>query len=310
MIDAVIQPNKSGFLFVFDRKTGKPVWPIEERPVPQSATPGEHASPTQPFPSRPPAFDRQGVTEADLMDFTPALAAEAKRIAGRYQLAPLFTPPLLYQPGGKIGALSAPGAWGSGNWNTGAFDPDTGIYYAVSMTLPESFVLSKPKKEGATIAYAWADNIPDEPKESIYGIGPEGLPLLKPPYGRITAFDMNKGTKLWMVANGDGPRDHPLLKSLKLPPLGQIGRPVPLLTRSLLFLGESSDALYGKVGVAGPSTFRAYDKKTGGVVWQTALPAGTTGGPVTYAVGGKQRIVVSVGGKAQPGEWIALGIDP
>jgi glucose dehydrogenase len=307
-IDAVIQPNKTGFLFVFDRKTGVPVWPIEERAVPQSTTPGEYTSPTQPFPTKPPAFDRQGITPGDLIDFTPALAAEAKKMADRYALSPIFTPAMLYQPGGKIGALTAPGAWGTGNWNTGAFDPETGMYYAVSMTLPGSFALSKPKKEGATIAYGWADNIPDEPEEGLYGIGPQGLPLLKPPYGRITAYDMNKGDKLWTVANGDGPRDHPALKGLKLPPLGNIGRPVPLLTKSLLFLGESSDALYGKVGVSGPSTFRAYDKKTGAVVWHTSLPAGTTGGPVTYAVDGKQLLVVPVGSKAYPGEWVALGL--
>lgn len=306
-IDAVIQPNKTGNLFVFDRKTGKPVWPIEERPVPQSTVPGEKTSPTQPIPTKPPAFDRQGITEADLIDFTPAIAAEAKKLAARYQLSPLFTPGMLYD-GGKLGALTAPGAWGSGNWNTGAFDPETGRFYAVSMTLPGSFALSKPKKEGATIAYAWAEDLPDEPVEGPYGLGPQGLPLLKPPYGRITAYDMNKGEKLWVVANGDGPRDHPLLKGLKLPPLGTLGRPVPLLTKSLLFLGESSDALYGKAGVPGESTFRAYDKMTGKVVWQTKLPAGTTGGPVTYAVGGRQILIVPVGSKAHPGEWIAMGL--
>lgn len=307
-IDAVIQPNKSGMLFVFDRKTGQPVWPIEEKPVPQSKTPGEYTSPTQPFPSKPPAFDRQGITEADLIDFTPQLAAEAKAIASKYELSPVFTPGLLYKPGGKLGALTAPGAWGTGNWNSGAFDPETGYYYAVSMTLPDSFALSKPSKAGATIAYGWAENIPDEPKSSLYGIGPQGLPLLKPPYGRITAYDMNKGERLWVVANGDGPRNHPLLKDLKLPPLGSIGRPVPLLTKSLLFLGESSDALYGKVGNAGPSTFRAYDKATGAVVWQTQLPAGTTGGPVTYSVAGQQMIVVPIGSSAHAGEWVAMGI--
>lgn len=307
-IDAVIQPNKTGFIFVFDRKTGNPVWPIEERPVPQSTVPGEATSPTQPFPSKPPAFDYQGVTEKDLIDFTPELHAEAKALADRYQLSPLFTPPMLYEPGGKLGALTAPGAWGSGNWNTGAFDPETGRYYAVSMTLPGAFVLSKPKQKGATIAYGWGEDIPDEPKESAYGIGPRGLPLLKPPYGRITAYDMNKGERLWVVANGNGPRDHPALKGLKLPPLGTTGRPVPLLTKTLLFLGESSDALYGKAGVDGPSTFRAYDKATGKVVWQTGLPAGTTGGPVTYAVDGRQFIVVPVGNKAVGGQWVALGI--
>ena len=307
-IDAVIQPNKTGNLFVFDRATGKPVWPIEERPVPQSTVPGEHTSPTQPFPTKPPPFDRQGVTEADLIDFTPALHAEAKKIADRYVLSPLFAPALPYTPGGKLGALTSPDAWGSGNWNIGAFDPETGRYYAVSIAVPGSFAVSKPKKDGATIAYSWAEDIVDAPAEGPYGIGPQGLPLLKPPYGHITAYDMNKGEKLWVVANGDGPRDHPALKGLNLPPLGTLGRPVPLLTKSLLFLGESSDALYGKFGVTGESTFRAYDKGTGKVVWQTKLPAGTTGGPVTYAVGGQQILIVPIGSKAHPGEWVAMGL--
>jgi mono/diheme cytochrome c family protein len=141
----------------------------------------------------------------------------------------------------------------------------------------------------------------------MYGMGPQGLPLLKPPYGRITALDLNSGEKLWMVANGDGPRDHPLLKDLHLPPLGTIGRPAALLTRSLLFVGEGSDALWS--GVPGPSKFRAYDKVNGAVVWETTLPAGTTGGPVTYEVGGNQYIVVPVGGKDYGSGWVALALN-
>jgi glucose dehydrogenase len=308
-IDAVIQPNKTGFLYVFDRKTGKPVWPIVERPVPQSSTPGEHTSPTQPFPTRPPAFDRQDIADADLIDFTPALKAKAREFVSHYEVGPLFTPPLVRGTDGKRGALVAPGAWGSGNWNTGAFDPETGRYYAVSMTLPDSFALVKATEPGATIAYEWPHEAPPgEPKGGLYGIGPDGLPFLKPPYGRITAFDMNQGAKLWTVANGDGPRNDPAFKGLKLPPLGSIGRPVPLLTRTLLFLGESSDALYGKVGGGKPQPFRAYDKTTGQVLWQTMLPAGTTGGPITYMAGGKQFIVVPIGSSGHPGQWVALGL--
>lgn len=308
-IDAVIQPNKTGFLYVFDRQTGKPVWPIIERPVPQSQTPGEQTSPTQPFPSKPPAFDRQAITDDDLIDFTPEIKAKAREFASHYALGPIFTPPLIRGTDGKRGVIVAPGAWGSGNWNTGAFDPQTGRYYAVSMTLPNSFALVKTTEPDATIAWEWPhEQAPGEPKEGLYGPGPDGLPLLKPPYGRITAFDMNQGTLLWTVANGDGPKDHPLLKGLKLPRLGSIGRPVPLLTRSLLFLGESSDALYGKVGGNTGAPFRAYDKVTGKVLWETTLPAGTTGGPVTYLAGGKQVIVVPIGSSATAGQWVALGL--
>jgi glucose dehydrogenase len=309
-IKAVMQPNKTGFLFVLDRTNGKPVWPIVERPVPQGLLPGEHTSPTQPFPTQPPAFDRQGITVDELIDFTPELRAAAVKFLEGYVTGPLFTPPSLNEgEGGKKGTLAMPGAWGSGNWNTGAFDPERGVYYAVSMSLPGVYPMVKATEPGATIGYEFPEGR-DQHREAPapYGPGPNGLPLLKPPYGRITALDLNKGEKLWTVANGDGPRNHPLLKDLNLPPLGTIGRPVPLLTKSLLFVGESSDALFGNAGIAGPAKFTAYDKVTGAVVWQTTLPAGTTGGPLTYEVGGKQLIVVPVGGKDYGSGWVALGL--
>jgi glucose dehydrogenase/mono/diheme cytochrome c family protein len=303
-IQAVMQPNKTGFLYVFDRVTGKPVWPIVERPVPQSTVPGEQTSPTQPFPTKPPALDRQGITPDDVIDFTPEIKREALKILADYDIGPLFTPPSI-PAAGKKGTINVPGGWGSANWNTGAFDPERGVYYAVTMSVPSVLALKKPTEPGATIAYE-ADE--DDRAESLtYGIGPHGLPLLKPPYGRITALDMNLGEKLWMVANGDGPRDHPLLKDLHLPPLGTIGRPAPLLTRSLLFVGESSDVV--ESGVAGPTKFRAYDKLNGAVVWETTLPVGTTGGPITYEAGGKQYILVPIGGKDYGTGWIAFALD-
>jgi glucose dehydrogenase/mono/diheme cytochrome c family protein len=308
-IKAVMQPNKTGFLYVFDRVTGKPVWPIVERPVPQSTIPGEETSPTQPFPTKPPAIDRQGITTDDLIDFTPELKREALKIIADYDIGPLFMPPTVASgaPDKKKGIILVPSTWGSGNWNTGAFDPERGVYYAVSMTLPDALALKKPTEPGATIAYEGVDARESDARPPMYGIGPQGLPLLKPPYGRITALDLNSGEKLWMVANGDGPRDHPLLKDLHLPPLGTIGRPAPLLTRSLLFVGESSDVVGS--GVPGPSKFRAYDKANGAVLWETRLPAGTTGGPITYEVGGKQYIVVPIGGKDYGTGWIAFALD-
>ena len=140
------------------------------------------------------------------------------------------------------------------------------------------------------------------------GLKINGLPLMKPPYGRITALDLNKGTKLWTVANGDGPRNHPLLKDLNLPPLGNIGRPVALVTKTLLFLGDASNALYGRAGIAGPAKFRAYDKATGQLISQIDLPVGTTGGPMTYMADGKQLIIVPIGGKGYGAGWLALGV--
>jgi glucose dehydrogenase len=317
-IHAVMQANKSGYLYVFDRKTGKPVWPIVERPVPKGILPGEEVSPTQPIPTKPPAFDRQGVSEDDLMDFSPALHAEALKFMEAYVTGPVFTPPSLADDPatGKKGTLQMPGGWGSGNWNTGSFDPDTGIYYAVSMSLPGIYGLeaAPPDERGpgkALYGFAEPRNYrAAEMQRPAYGPGPEGLPLLKPPYGRVTALDLNTGTKLWTIANGDGPRNDPALKSLDLPPLGTIGRPAPLVTKTLLFLGESSNSVMGRAGIGGPAHFFAYDKATGAKLWETTLPAGTTGGPISYAINGRQYIVIPIGGSDYGSAWVALGLKP
>jgi len=303
-IKAVMQPNKNGFLFVLDRTNGKPVWPIEERPVPQSNVPGEKTSPTQPFPTKPPAFDRQGVTDADLIDYTPELKARAREIAKDFVTGPMFTPPSITteEPGTNRGTLMQPGSWGAANWNTGAFDPETGIYYAMSASLPgpSNRAIKKMTNPEATMEYASVGTFPDI----------EGLPIIKGPYGRITALDLNTGTLLWMVANGDGPRYHPLLKALNLPPLGVPNRPAPVLTKTLLFLGEGSNAVSGtpQTDWGWGKKFRAYDKATGSVIWETELPSGTTGGPMTYMLKGKQYIVVPIGSKNDPAEYVALAL--
>jgi glucose dehydrogenase len=300
-IKAVMQANKNGFLFVLDRATGTPVWPIEERPVPPSTVPGEHASPTQPFPTKPPAFDRQGITDDDLIDFTPELRKRAKEILNDYVTGPMYTPPSLL--GDKKGTYFLPGNWGAANWHTGAFDPETGIYYAVSHTLPGVYDLVTPTDAKATMRYV---------AKSSGRITPdiEGLPLVKPPYGRITALDLNKGEQVWMAANGDGPRDHPLLKHLNLPPLGIPSRPAPLLTKTLLFLGEGSNAITGALSVpwGWGRKFRAYDKATGRVIWEMELPSGTTGAPMTYMAGRKQIIIVPIGDRQTRPEFVALGL--
>ena len=308
-IKAVMQPSKTGFLYTFDRGTGAPVWPIEERPVPQSTVPGERTSPTQPFPTKPPPFERIGLTEDDLIDFTPELRKEALEITKRFVMGPIFTPPTLRseEPGGKLGTLMAPGWYGGANWNTGAFDPETGIYYAISHTIPNVYDLVAPAPgQRATLAYS-VDTGRGGRHTDIKG--PQGLPLTKPPYGRITAIDMNRGEHVWMAANGDGPRDHPLLKNLHLPPLGIAGRPAPLLTKTLLFLGESSDALFGgSQPNSSGKKFRAYDKATGKVLFETELPGGTTGAPMTYMAGGVQYIVVPIGSTDSAAEWVTLAL--
>ena len=318
-IKALMQPSKTGFIYVFDRTTGKPVWPIEERPVPQSTVPGEHTAKTQPFPTKPVPFDRQGFTEEDLIDFTPELRARAKEKVKGLLMGPLFSPPAIVstEPGGVRGQLIMPGGWGSGNWHTGAFDPETGVYYAVSHTQPGISRAIKTDDPAATMAFATqarerrpADGPPPPPTPWP---GPDlsidGFPVFKGPYGRITAINMNTGAQVWMAANGDGPRHHPLVKDLSLPPLGIPGRGAPLLTKSLLFIGEGSDAIPGtnRDGMFG-RMFRAYDKRSGQVVWETELPAGTTGAPITYLHQGKQYIVVAIGGRDQAPEWIAFAL--
>lgn len=315
-IKAVIASNKTGFLYVFDRVSGKPVWPIEERPVPKSTAPGEEAWPTQPFPTKPPPFDRQGFSEADLIDYTPELHQKALEMTSHYIMGPLFTPPSVKSddPDGKKGTLVLPGGWGSGNWNTGAFDPETGVYFAVSMTQAGSFGLTRNPDPENPMLYGTGP-LPGTPRLSAEqrmanALNVDGLPIYKGPYGRITALDLNKGTIAWMVPNGDGPRDHPLIKDLHLPPLGTQGRPAPLLTKTLLFLGEASDAVMGRAGIQGAAKFRAYDKGTGQVIWQKDLPVGTTGGPMTYLAGGKQYIVAPIGGKDYGAGWIALAVAP
>jgi quinoprotein glucose dehydrogenase len=292
---------------------GEPVWPIVERAVPASNVPGESASPTQPFPTKPPAFDRQGLTEDDLIDFTPELRAEARELTKQWVLGSLYTPPALAVDG-KKGTLTIPGAWGAGNWHTGAFDPETGMYYAVSLTLPSvRGVVSTAGNTEATMDYAGAGGGGQPPAPgTVQGLGPQvkGLPLTKPPYGRITAFNLNTGEQAWMKPNGDGPRNHPLLKDLHLPPLGIPNRPAPLVTKTLLFIGEGSDAVIGtpQVDWAWGKQFRAYDKATGEVIAEIELPSGTTGAPMTYIYKGKQFIVIPVGARNHPAEFVALAL--
>ncbi len=313
-IQAVIQITKQAFTFVFDRVTGQPVWPIEERSVPGSDTPGERTSSTQPFPTKPPPFDRQGVTVDDLIDFTPQLRAQALEIVKRYRLGPLFTPPSIKgaNPGDTQGTIQLPGSVGGADIQGGSFDPETGTLYVPSISAP--FI---------------ADLVPGNPAETnlnylpatrAYPPGPRGLPLLKPPYGRITAIDMHKGEISWVTASGDGPRDHPELKPLNLPPLGNPGRGGLLTTKTLLFAGEgdpvmvragrrlSADMPRSVAPGAGGNKFKAYHKRTGERLWEIELPSGTTAPPMTYMCNGKQYIVLSIGSLDRAPEFVALAL--
>ena len=306
-IKAVAQVSKVGFVWVFDRVSGEPVWPIEERPVPQGNVPGEWYSPTQPFPTKPPAYEQQGVAIDDLIDFTAELRQEAIGIINQYQYGPLFTPLSIADPtpDGTMGTIQMPGTVGTTFTGAGV-DPETQVLYVPSNHSP--IYIEMARSEDPRFPNDW-----DSKRGNAYFgdflAGPQGLPIFKPPYGRLTAIDLNAGDILWTVPNGDGPRDHPAIAHLKPPPLGQPGRAAPLVTKTLVFLGEGGTAgvpLLPKYG--GGKMFRAYDKTTGDVVWEMELPGGTTGAPMTYMLEGKQYLVVAVGWDEVPGELVALAL--
>jgi quinoprotein glucose dehydrogenase len=298
-IKAVAAVSKQAFVYAFDRVTGTPLWPIEERPVPQGTTPGEHYSPTQPFPTRPPAVDMQGLTLDDLIDFTPALRQEAVKVVSQYRYGPLFTPASPDKP-----TVQNPGTAGGPNWNGSAADPETGILYVPTVRNPTVVEIVKSKNPESTLPFVRKGSGLDTNLQL-----PNGLPAVKPPYGSLVAIDMNKGEILWKVPNGNGPRDHPALKSLNLPPLGTLGRASALVTKTLLFIGEGMGLGAARIPAwGGGKMFRAYDKKTGQVIWETELPGGTTGAPMTYMANGKQYIVVAVGWEKTPAELVALAL--
>jgi quinoprotein glucose dehydrogenase len=297
----VAQVTKQAFVFAFDRETGEPIWPIEDRPVPPSPVPGEVAAETQPYPTHPAPFDHQGITVDDLIDFTPELRAEAEEILDDFVYGPMFTPPTVRGVDGKQGTILMPGWVGGANWGGAAVDPETGLMYIPSVTSPNVTALVPPPLPDSS-DHRYIRGLPREVPM------PGGLPLLKPPYGRITAIDMNNGEHVWMQPNGPGPRDHPAIADLDLPWLGQRGRPAPLLTRTLLFIGEGTEDALSILPIAGGKAFRAWDKETGAVVWEMDLPAGTSGAPMTYLSDGRQFIVVAVGDRETTGRLIALAL--
>ncbi len=304
-IKAVVQLTKQAMAYTFDRVTGEPVWPIVERPVPGSETPGEWIAPTQPFPTKPAPFDVHGISHDTLIDFTPGLREEAIAIAEEYVLGEIYTPPSVRNEneGETRGTLQLPGSVGGAEWGGAGFDPETGMLYVPSVTGTFAADLTPGNPDRMNVRYTRGDRAFPE--------GPRGLPLLKPPYGRITAINMNTGDHVWMVPNGDGPRDHPDIAHLNLPPLGQPGRAMTLLTKSLLFVSEGDPIMVRTPPGAGPEAgkgFRAFEKETGAVVWETTLPAGTVGSPITYLHEDRQYIVLPIGSLELPGEWMALAL--
>jgi quinoprotein glucose dehydrogenase len=333
-VKAVSIMGKQAMVYVFDRVTGRPVFPIEERPVPKGDVPGETYSPTQPFPVRPPPYDHQGVTEDQLIDFTPELRAEALKLMSRYKMGPIFTPPVLSKVEGPLASFRSSGGT---NWPGGAYDPDTQILYVPSFTsMVPVGLMPSPSPEFSDVRYvvgnavtgvryitgpgenAGADAPPPSTgaREGLGGDGggatpptPQGLPYLKPPYGRITAIDMKKGEFVWQVAHGETPdfvRNHAALKGVTIPRTGQAGAFGALVTKTLVIAGEpQATTLPGRPRGA---MLRAYDKATGAEVGAVPLPAQQSGSPMTYRTGGRQFIVVAVSGGSYSGEYIAFAL--
>ncbi len=295
---AIAQVSKQAFTYVLDRATGEPVWPIEERPVPQGNVPGEWYSPTQPFPTKPPPFDRQGMTIDDVIDFTPEIRAEALDIiTARARFGPLFSPPVLR--GAEKPFIQVPGAGGGASWQGAAVDVETGqLYVSSSSTLIIVDVIKYDPP--ATIGYftdPWGRGM----------TGPQGLPIFKPPYKRVTAIDLNTGEHSWMQPHGDGPRKHPALAHLDLPPLGGGGgiSSGPLVTPTLLIMNHGGRDYEDEA--SSNRTISAYDKATGEYLGSVDLPAVPRGNPITYLHDGKQYLVVAVG-VGDDAELLALSL--
>ena len=328
-VKAVAQPTKQGFLYMFDRVTGKPIWPMPEKPVEVGNVPGEWYSPTQPIPTKPPAYSRNGVSIDDLIDFTPALREKAKQDVAKYHLGPVFTPPTVSKQEGPLGTLTMGTASGGTNWPGGSYDPETHIAYLYACnSCIEPIGLVPAPKEVSDMNYvagvagrevqimhgpgenAGADS-PKPPKKragsSYSRLEEDDLPIVKPPYGTITAINLDKGEFVWQIAHGETPdvvRNSELLKGMNIPRTGQTTYNIgTLITKTLVIAGE------GQVTTTADhprgAMLRAYDKATGKEVGAVYMPAPQSGSPMTYMIHGKQYIVVAVSGGPYSGEYIA-----
>jgi glucose dehydrogenase len=295
--------TKQSLVFVFDAKTGEPIWPIEEKPVPTDTVPGEKLSPTQPFPTKPAPLSKLGYHEEDLIDFTPALRQEAIEMMSRYRKGGLYEPLVDVKKTGLKGTWIYPGYGGGANWNGGAFDPDTGTMYVPIRHKPNAAGLAPGDPSRTNMAYTQSGN-------HVVG-GPRGLPMLKPPYSEVVAVDMNQGEHLWRVPLGKPSpsiRNNPAISEMNLDwdSMGDFDiRPSPLLTKSLYFLGASGNL----AGGTGSSSFRAYDKSNGKTIWEMDMPTLVTGAPMTYMLNGRQYIVMAISARGKPAEIVALTLD-
>jgi quinoprotein glucose dehydrogenase len=327
-VKAVAQPTKQGVLYVFNRVTGEPIWPIEENPVPQGDVPGEWYSPTQPFPTKPPPYERTGVSNDDLIDFTPELHAEAVEVAKKYKMGPMFTPPVVSKVEGPLALLTR--ALSGTNWKGGSYDPETHIVYVYSTGAIGTMGLVPPPPGFSDMRFISGNALTGArltggsgssagggrtttggapaaaEAEATPALTVRGLPLGKPPYGRISAIDLDKGEIKWQIAHGetlDNVKENPALKGLTIPRTGQNGMAATLVTKTLLISGEPRPTMTS-AGRRG-AMLRAYDKATGNDVGAVYMPAPEGGAPMTYMLNGKQYIVVAVGGGAYSGELIA-----
>ena len=301
-IKAVAQVSKTGFTYVFDRLTGEPVWPIKELPVPPSTVPGERAHPTQPHPTWPLPFERQGMTEDDLIDFTPEIAAAARALAENFVMGPIFTPPIVQGAEGKRATIFLPGAGGGANFPGANVDPETNILYIPSHSRPYAMSLVQPPSGSSDWPYVI---------QVQRNVGPLGLPLIKPPYRRITAIDLDTGEHVWQVPFGRGPANHPALAHLNLPDLGSVFTDVSseggiLITKTLLisFLAQKDEINPEAQG----SILVAHNKTTGKKVGQVMLDRRLHGPVMTYMHAGKQYIAVAGGGRNNDAELISFAL--
>jgi quinoprotein glucose dehydrogenase len=345
-VKALAQPTKQAFLYVFDRVTGKPIWPIEERAVEKGDVPDEWYSPTQPFPldahGKPFAYDRNGFSLDDVIDFTPELRAEGEKLISKYKIGPVFTPPVVSKVEGPLGTLQMAINGGGTVWAGGSYDPETHILYVYSRKSPSSLGLVKPDPGKHDMNYVLGSALTGARATSPMGASPggpavviaspaasapaaagggggggggegggpgltvQGLPIAKPPYGSISAISLDKGEILWQIAHGDTPdvvRNHPALKGLTIPRTGQAGIIGTLVTKTLVIAGEAQPSTAGHPRGA---LLRAYDKATGKDAGAVLMPAQQTGSPMTYMLNGKQYIVIAIGGQNYPGELIAF----
>jgi quinoprotein glucose dehydrogenase len=289
--------TKQSWIYTFDRETGEPIWPIEELPVPAGDVPGEWYAPTQPIPTRPAPFDRQGFDESDLIDWTPEIRALAFEAIEGFRLSPsVYSPPSLVEAGdGTRGTLGLPSATGGANWEGAAIDPETGIIYVPSRTALAVLTLDKDENSDIDFSQSYGVRVPRV----------QGLEIVKPPYGRITAIDMNSGDHVWMIANADTPErltNHILLRDVDLPRTGVPTRPGIFVTKTLLFVGE------GTGGPGASPIFRAVDKETGDIVAEIDLPNNQSGLPFTYEHDGKQYVSMFVSGGGQPAQLVAYAL--